>query len=135
MSKPLIPPHPNAEAHRKLMERLRQMTSAEIVETARKAGIYDEHGNLTPEYGGEPMYNHCKPGEDCECSEKVERTIQTLFYAAHGEVWEEVGGGYENDHMTLFFRNPGDQTLAAWLDEHQQLVVEARDIESDSFSV
>lgn len=52
--KPLVAPHPNAQAHKKFIEELKQMTSQEIVESARRAGIYDEEGNLTPEYGGKP---------------------------------------------------------------------------------
>jgi hypothetical protein len=50
-----IPPHANAESHRKLMEQLRKMTSAEVLQTAIDAGIYNEDGSLTEQFGGEPF--------------------------------------------------------------------------------
>ena len=52
--KPKVPPHANAEAHQALMAQLKGMTASQVAATATKAGIYDERGRLTPEFGGLP---------------------------------------------------------------------------------
>lgn len=44
------PPHPNAEIHRRIMERVRAMSAEEMFQLSVRAGIYDEDGNLRPEY-------------------------------------------------------------------------------------
>ena len=44
--------HPNAEAHRKFMERVAKMTPHEVFLSSVKAGIHDENGRLRPPYDG-----------------------------------------------------------------------------------
>ena len=49
---PVIPPHENEEAHRRLMVRLREMTPDEVLATSVRAGIHNPDGTLTEAYGG-----------------------------------------------------------------------------------
>jgi hypothetical protein len=41
-----------AEAHRKVLDRVAQMSPDEIFQWSVKAGVYTKDGQLTPEYGG-----------------------------------------------------------------------------------
>lgn len=50
------PPHENAEPHAKLMAWLDSATPAEVMALSVKAGIYDEQGNLMPDYRSEETY-------------------------------------------------------------------------------
>lgn len=45
-----LPPHPGAEAHAKLMARLKKMTPEEIFLTSVAAGIHKKDGSLTKRY-------------------------------------------------------------------------------------
>ena len=49
----VLPEHPNAEPHRKLMERLSNMSDDQFFGTLVKAGIYDKKGNLRAPYAEE----------------------------------------------------------------------------------
>lgn len=44
---------PCGAANRAALDALRVAPSGEIVRRLEKLGVYDEHGNLTPQYGGE----------------------------------------------------------------------------------
>ncbi len=44
------PPHANAEAHRRVMARLTEMTEDELFETAVKSGIFREDGTVREPY-------------------------------------------------------------------------------------
>lgn len=44
------PPHPNAEVHKRVMERIKAMSPEEVLQLNIRAGIYDEEGRLRPEY-------------------------------------------------------------------------------------
>ena len=52
--RPLIPPHGNAEVHKRLMARLRKMTPKELFQTIVDAGIYKPNGELAEPYTGGP---------------------------------------------------------------------------------
>jgi hypothetical protein len=41
-----------AEAHRKVLDRVAQMSPDELFQWSVKAGVYTKDGQLTPEYGG-----------------------------------------------------------------------------------
>ena len=45
-----LPPHANAEVHKKIMRDLGQMSPSQIVQTAVDAGIYTSDGKLTKHY-------------------------------------------------------------------------------------
>lgn len=47
-----VPPHANAEAHKKVMARLKTMTQREFFESLVHAGIYTPGGKLTKKYAG-----------------------------------------------------------------------------------
>ncbi len=49
-----VPPHANAEVHKRIMAKLKRMTPHEIFLTSVRAGIYTPEGKLTERYGGEP---------------------------------------------------------------------------------
>jgi hypothetical protein len=49
-----LPPHANAEVHKRIMEKLARMSADEIFETAVRAGIYTPDGRLTEHYAEEP---------------------------------------------------------------------------------
>jgi hypothetical protein len=49
----VLPEHPNAEPHRKLMEQLKTMSDEAFFGTLVKAGIYDKKGNLKAPYADE----------------------------------------------------------------------------------
>jgi hypothetical protein len=51
----VLPPHINAEPHKKLMERLDKMTREEQFMSLVNAGICDKGGNLRPPYNGEEI--------------------------------------------------------------------------------
>jgi roadblock/LC7 domain-containing protein len=44
------PPHANAKVHKKIMAKLKKMSSKEIFQTAVEAGIYTPDGKLTKHY-------------------------------------------------------------------------------------
>lgn len=44
------PPHANADAHRRVMDRLAHMTDKELFETAVKSGIFNEDGTVCEPY-------------------------------------------------------------------------------------
>jgi hypothetical protein len=46
----VLPPHANAETHRRIMESLRKMTPEEIFQTGVRSGIYSPDGTLLPPY-------------------------------------------------------------------------------------
>jgi hypothetical protein len=46
----VLPPHANAETHRRIMESLRRMTPEEIFQTGVRSGIYSPDGTLLPPY-------------------------------------------------------------------------------------
>lgn len=48
------PPHINAKAHAKVMERVRAMTPEEFLQLAIRAGIYTADGKLTEHYQPSP---------------------------------------------------------------------------------
>lgn len=45
-----IPPHENAEVHKRVMRRLKSMSNQEIFQIAVDAGIYTKDGKLTENY-------------------------------------------------------------------------------------
>lgn len=47
-----LPPHPNAEAHKKVMAWLKTATKREFFESLVHAGIYTPEGKLTQKYAG-----------------------------------------------------------------------------------
>lgn len=49
---PLIPPHANAEAHKRVMARLEAMTPEEFLASLARAGICTPNGELTEYYAG-----------------------------------------------------------------------------------
>ena len=49
----VLPEHPNAEPHRKLMAQLSSMSDEAFFGTLVHAGIYDKKGNLKPPYANE----------------------------------------------------------------------------------
>lgn len=49
-----LPPHANAEPHKRLMKRLRKMTPDEFFKTLVDAGIYTKTGRLTKRYAPKP---------------------------------------------------------------------------------
>lgn len=51
----VLPPHINAEPHKKLMERLDKMTEEEQFQTLVHAGICDKDAKLIPPYNGEEL--------------------------------------------------------------------------------
>jgi hypothetical protein len=51
----VLPPHINAEPHKRLMERLDKMTKAEQLQSLVNAGICDNDGKLMPPYNGEEL--------------------------------------------------------------------------------
>ncbi len=44
------PPHANAEAHKRLMDRLSKMSSKDVLESSIKAGIHTKDGSLSSHY-------------------------------------------------------------------------------------
>jgi hypothetical protein len=60
----VLPPHANAEVHKRLMEDLDRMTPAEFFETLVRAGIYTPEGELTEHYRSGPSEpsDSCPPG-------------------------------------------------------------------------
>lgn len=51
----VLPPHLNAEPHKRLMERLGKMTEEEQFMTLVHAGICDKDAKLLPPYNGEEL--------------------------------------------------------------------------------
>lgn len=49
-----LPPHENAENHKRIMEMLRTMTRAEFFQSLVDAGIYTPKGRVTRKYAGDP---------------------------------------------------------------------------------
>jgi len=49
----VLPEHPNAEPHRKLMAQLNSMSDEAFFDTLVHAGIYDKKGNLKAPYAEE----------------------------------------------------------------------------------
>ncbi|REG30989.1 hypothetical protein ATI61_106459 [Archangium gephyra] len=47
-----LPPHANAENHKRIMEKLKTMTQAEFFQSLVDAGIYTPKGRLTRRYAG-----------------------------------------------------------------------------------
>lgn len=47
------PKHLNAEAHAKVMEKLKDSTPEQVLQSAKDSGIYDENGQLTKPYRSE----------------------------------------------------------------------------------
>jgi hypothetical protein len=45
-----LPPHVNAEAHKRLMQRLAKMTPDELFQSCVEVGIYTPEGKLTERY-------------------------------------------------------------------------------------
>ncbi len=45
-----LPPHANAEVHKRIMAKLRKMTAEEIFQTSVRAGIHRSDGTLTRPY-------------------------------------------------------------------------------------
>lgn len=56
-----LPPHPNAEAHARVMARLAKSTPEQVFQHAVKVGIYYPDGSLRPEYGGRRKRGEPKP--------------------------------------------------------------------------
>jgi hypothetical protein len=67
-------PHINAEPHRRAMERLKNMTSEEIFNTAVQAGIYTPNGKLTEYYRQPTDCLHIKCHECNGTGVKSDRT-------------------------------------------------------------
>ncbi len=49
-ARPLIPPHGNADVHKRVMQRLRAMTADERLQTLIDAGICKTNGELAEPY-------------------------------------------------------------------------------------
>ena len=49
----ILPPHINAEAHKKVMEWLGKVTPEEFLQAMVEAGIYNPDGTLTEPYASE----------------------------------------------------------------------------------
>ncbi|MGV3622446.1 MAG: hypothetical protein ACO1OB_16630 [Archangium sp.] len=49
-SSPQLPPHPDAEAHERVIKRLGQMTHEQIFQLSVDAGIHNPDGTLTKHY-------------------------------------------------------------------------------------
>jgi hypothetical protein len=47
-----LPPHPNADAHARVMAWVEKAAPEEVFQHAVKVGIYYPDGSLRPEYGG-----------------------------------------------------------------------------------
>jgi hypothetical protein len=58
--RPLIPPHGNAEAHKRLMARLQAMTPEEKIQTLVDAGICAANGDLVEPYKSAPEFNQSR---------------------------------------------------------------------------
>jgi hypothetical protein len=53
-----LPPHANAENHKRIMEWLRKATPKEVFDAAVQAGIYNPDGTLTEPYASEEPSAH-----------------------------------------------------------------------------
>jgi hypothetical protein len=71
------------------------------------------------------MTDHCKPGDDCHCSEKIEKTIEELFYAKHSQHYVQCRCEFSGRYLRIHYNHRyTDVNRIASLDDDGNLVVE-----------